>query len=209
MNENPTKIENISAKIVSYIFHPLLMPTIGLYIFFHSGTYLETINNEAKNFLYLILGFSTCVLPVLSLPVFIYRRLIKNIEMDARNERIIPAIFTLLFYFLGYYLLKNIPMPNILLAYISSVVAIASLALLITIWWKISFHTLAIGGIIGALIALSLRLEADTQYYIMISLILAGVISSARLRLNAHNYLQVVTGFILGLTIVFSFVFFS
>ena len=209
MNKNPTKIENLSSKIISYIFHPLLMPTIGLYFFFNSGTYLETINNEAKNFLYLIVGFSTCILPILSLPVFIYRRLIKNIEMDVRNERIIPAIFALLFYFLGYYLLKNIPMPNILLAYISSVVAIASLALLITIWWKISFHTLAIGGIIGALIALSLRLDADIQYYIMFSLILAGFVATARLRLNAHNYLQVVAGFVLGLSVVFSFVYFS
>ena len=102
MSREPTKIENLSSKIISYIFHPLLMPTIGLYLFFNSGTYLETINNEAKNFLYLIVGFSTCILPILSLPVFIYRRLIKNIEMDVRNERIIPAIFALLFYFLGY-----------------------------------------------------------------------------------------------------------
>lgn len=209
MNENPTKIEKISAKIVSYLLHPLLMPTIGLYLFFNSGTYLETINNDAKNFLYLIIGFSTCILPILSLPVFIYRRLIKNIEMDARNERIIPTIFALLFYFLGYYLLKNIPMPNILLAYISSVVAIASMALLITIWWKISFHTLAIGGIVGALIALSLRLNTDIQYFIMISIILAGFIATSRLSLKVHNYLQVVTGFVLGLTVVFSFVYFS
>lgn len=209
MNEVPTRTEKICTTVVSYIFHPLLMPTIGLYLFFNSGTYLETINGEAKTFLYLIIGFSTCILPILSLPVFIYRRLIKNIEMDARSERVIPAIFALLFYFLGYYFLKSLPMPKILLAYISAVVAIASLALLITIWWKISFHTLAIGGIAGALIALSLRLDADIQYFIMFSIILAGIISTARLRLNAHNYLQVITGFVLGLTVVFSFVYFS
>lgn len=209
MSEELTQIEKYSAKIVSFFFHPLLMPTFGLLLIFHSGTYLETINSEAKNFLYLIIGFSTCILPVLSLPVFIYRKLIKNIEMDLRYQRITPTIIALIFYFLGFYLLKNLPMPAILIAYISSIVAVASIALLITIWWKISFHTLAIGGITGALIALSLRLDADVQYFIMISVITAGVIATARLRLNAHNSLQVVTGFIIGLTVVFSFVYFS
>jgi len=209
MSTEHTRSEKIAAIIISYIFHPLLMPTVGLYLFFHSGTYIETMNDEAKNFLYVILGFSTCILPLLLLPLFIYRRVIKNIEMDTRSERIMPAVFTFVFYFLGYYLLNRLPVPNVLSGYISSVVATVSAALLITIWWKISFHTLALGGIIGSLIALSLRFEADLQYFIMASLFFTGLVSAARLRLGAHTPLQIITGFFLGLIVVFLFVFFG
>jgi len=97
----------------------------------------------------------------------------------------------------------------VLSGYISSVVATVSAALLITIWWKISFHTLALGGIIGSLIALSLRFEADLQYFIMASLFFTGLVSAARLRLGAHTPLQIITGFFLGLIVVFLFVFFG
>lgn len=209
MTEEITKAEKISATIVSYVFHPLLMPTIGLYLFFHSGTYLETMNNDAKSFLYIILGFCTCVLPLLSLPLFIYRRIIKNINMDSRSERIMPAVFTLVFYFLGYYMLNKLPIPSVITGYITSIVAMACFALLITIWWKISYHMMGLGGIIGALIALSVRMETNLQYYIIGSILIAGIVSTARLRLSAHTPLQILAGLFLGISVVFSFVFFS
>ena len=209
MTEEITKAEKISATIISYIFHPLLMPTIGLYLFFNSGTYIETMNSDAKNFIYIVIGSCTCILPLLSLPLFIYRRLIKNIEMDNRSERIMPAVFTLVFYFLGYYMLNKLPMPTVIIGYITSIVAMASFALLITIWWKISYHMMGIGGIIGALMALSIRLDVNLQFFIIACIIVAGLVSAARLRLNAHTPLQVLAGLFLGLSVVFGFVFFS
>ncbi len=209
MTEEITKAEKISATIISYIFHPLLMPTVGLYLFLNSGTYIETMNSDAKNFIYIILGFCTCILPLLSLPLFIYRRIIKNIEMDSRSERIMPAVLTLVFYFLGYYMLNKLPMPTVIIGYITSIVAMASFALLITIWWKISYHMMGIGGIIGAIIALSIRLDVNLQYFIVESIIAAGLVSAARLRLNAHTPLQVIAGLFLGVFVVFGFVYFS
>ncbi|MBI5541293.1 MAG: hypothetical protein HY951_14600 [Bacteroidia bacterium] len=209
MTEEITKAEKITAIIISYIFHPLLMPTVGLFLFFHSGTYLETMNDDAKSFLYIILGFCTCVLPLLSLPLFIYRRVIKNINMDSRSERIMPAVFTLVFYFLGYYMLNKLPIPTVITGFITSIVAMASFALLITIWWKISYHMMGLGGIIGALIALSIRMETNLQYYIIGSILIAGIVSTARLRLNAHTPLQILAGLFLGIAVVFGFVFFG
>jgi hypothetical protein len=209
MTNEITNAEKISATIISYLFHPLFMPSIGLYLFFHSGTYIETMNDDAKFFIYIILIFCTCILPLLSLPLFIYRRIIKNIEMDSRSERIMPAIFTLVFYFLGYYMINKLPIPSIILGYITSIVAMASFALLITIWWKISFHMMGLGGIVGALIALSIRLEVDLQHYIVGSVIIIGFVSAARLRLNMHTPLQILAGLFLGASVVFGFVFYS
>ena len=204
MNVDISRTEKISAKIVSYIFHPLFYPTLGLYFFLHSGTYLDTMNNEAKYFLYVILGFSTCALPLLSLPVFTYRRLIKNIEMENRTERVLPLTFVVIFYFLGFYLLSRLPIPQIIIAYSLSVTSIAAIALLVTIWWKISFHTLGAGGLLGALIALSLKFDTSLQIYMVAVLIITGLVSSARLLLNAHTPMQITAGFFTGFTVAFS-----
>jgi membrane-associated phospholipid phosphatase len=198
-----SRAEKVSAQIISYLFHPLFFPTIGLYLLLHSGTYLDSMNDEAKNFLYIIIGFSTCFLPLLSLPIFIYRRLIKNIEMENRTERVLPLTFVVAFYFLGYYLLNRLPLPQIITTYIASVTAIAAITLLITVWWKISFHTIGAGGLLGALLALSLKLETSLQMYIVIVLLIAGLVSTARLMLNAHTPLQIFTGFVTGFSFAF------
>jgi hypothetical protein len=208
MSVDISKAEKISAKIVSYIFHPLFYPTLGLYFMLHSDTYLDTMNSEAKYFLYVILGFSTCVLPLLSLPVLMYRRLIKNIEMENRSERILPLIFVVIFYFLGYYLMNRLPIPQIIITYTSSVTFIAAIALLVTVWWKISFHTLGAGGLLGALIALSLKFDTSLQIYLVVVLIITGVVSSARLLLSAHTPTQIIVGFFTGLAIAFSGMYF-
>lgn len=204
MQTEISKAERITASIVSYIFHPLFFPTLGLYIMLHSGTYLDTMNSEAKNYLYMIVGFSTCLLPLLSLPIFIYRKIIRNIEMDNRTERVLPLTFVVVFYFLGYYLLNRLPIPQIIIAYMSAVTSIVAVALMVTIWWKISFHTLGVGGLLGALVALSIKFDASIQIYIIAIIIIAGLISTARLLLTDHTPMQVGVGFIAGFAIAFS-----
>jgi len=198
-----SRAEKVSAQMISYLFHPLFFPTIGLYILLHSGTYLDSMNDEAKNFLYIIVGFSTCFLPLLSLPIFIYRRLIKNIEMENRTERVLPLTFVVAFYFLGYYLLNRLALPQIITTYIASVTVIAAITLLITVWWKISFHTIGAGGLLGAILALSLKLDTGLQIYLVIVLLVAGLVSTARLLLNAHTPLQIFTGFATGFSFAF------
>jgi len=203
------KTETVIAKIISYLFHPFIMPTAGLYLVLHSETYLSTINSDGKFFLLSVIFVSTCLLPVLSLPFFYYKKMIKNFQLDNRTERIIPAVVSLIFYMLGYYLLKNLQISSILIAYISAVVALVSIALLITIWWKISLHTLAIGGLAGTFIAISVRLDVNMQHLIMLFVILFGVVSAARIKLKSHNILQTNAGFVIGTVVVFLFIYFS
>ncbi len=208
MNHEPAKSEINAAKVISYIFHPVLYPTLGLYLFFHSGTYLDTMNDEAKNFLYTILAFSTCILPLLSLPFFVYRRMIRNVEMDSRSERVIPMAVILVFYFIGYYMLSKLPLPVVLTGYVASVTGLAAITLLITLWWKISFHLIGTGGLTGSLIALSLRLDAGIQNYLMGVIILTGIVATSRMLLKAHSPWQIIIGFLVGFSVSFVWIYF-
>lgn len=208
INYESSTTEIKAAKIVSYLFHPVFYPTLGIYLFFHSGTYLDNMNDDAKNFLYTIIAFSTCILPLLSLPVFVYRRVIRNIEMDSRSERVVPLAFVLVFYFIGYYMLSKLTLPVVLTGYIASVTGLAAITLLITIWWKISFHLVGTGGLTGSIFALSFRLDAGIQHYLIGIILLTGIVATARLLLKAHSPWQIIAGFITGFTVSFVWIYF-
>jgi len=76
---------------------------------------------------------------------------------------------------------------------------------LINFKWKISIHMVGIGGLIGILIGISIRLGADLLIPVLASVLLAGLLGSSRMRLGAHTESQVYAGLMLGLAIEWFF----
>ena len=79
-------------NILSVILHPLLFPSIGLIIFFNSGSILEFLPEQAKKIILIIVSVSTIVLPLTFVPFYIYQKIIKNVQMDQSKERLIPFL---------------------------------------------------------------------------------------------------------------------
>ena len=100
----------------------------------------------------------------------------------------------------------NIPhfMSNILMA----ALVIQILCALINVWWKISTHTAAIGGVAGALIAFSIIFMFNPVSWLCFVLILAGMVGSSRMILRQHTLTQVVAGFGVGLASSYSVILF-
>jgi membrane-associated phospholipid phosphatase len=73
-----------------------------------------------------------------------------------------------------------------------------AIALVVSIWWKISLHMIGIGGLVGLFFALSTRIYFEITTYLIAAVAIAGIVAWARLRLNTHNPPQVYVGFILG-----------
>ncbi|MCD6355519.1 MAG: hypothetical protein J7L95_08215, partial [Prolixibacteraceae bacterium] len=61
------------AKIVTLLFHPVLIPTLGLFLFFNSGFYFTLLSWEAKRYIILVILFTTGVLPLLSVAIMALR----------------------------------------------------------------------------------------------------------------------------------------
>ncbi len=194
---------NIFAKIISYLLHPMLMPTIGILTIFNTGTYLSFLPLEYKRMLYILVFLTTFVLPMIIIPVFFYWKHIKSFEMDNKNERFFPMLITLIFNIATYFIFIKLPLPSPIRYYMLAVALCVFLTLIITIRWKISSHMVGIGGITGLIAALSFLYITDLQIYLMISVFFAGSIGFARLQLNAHKPLQIYTGFFLGFIVEF------
>jgi len=94
------------AKIISYCFQPLIMPSLGLLIFFNSNSYINfAIPKELKDAALTLVAMSTFVVPVIITLLLLNRGYISSLEMPTRKERILPYGFTIAFYFFTIYML--------------------------------------------------------------------------------------------------------
>lgn len=180
------------------------MPTLGVFLIFQAGTHLSLLPLDAKRIIYLTVFISTFIMPVSILPLFLQLKVIKSFQMETAKERRIPVFVTGIFYFLGYLLLKKMGVPSVLGNFVLASLMAVFIAVGITIYWKISMHMIAIGGLTGVMLAIALRFNIDLTFYLSLLILVSGIIASARLHLGAHNQTQIYAGYVLGLVVVFS-----
>ena len=92
-------------QFLSIILHPLLMPTIGIYLILNSGTHISLLLPEAKKLILIVTASGTFGLPIAFIPFFYYRKITTSIDISEKHERIIPLLITASLYYLSFFLL--------------------------------------------------------------------------------------------------------
>lgn len=191
-------MEKKFANLLSYMAHPLLMPVLGLLIISNSGTYAADMDHRFTQFIYLSVFIFTLLLPVAMIPLFLYSGLAKNIHFSERRERLVPFYITLVFYLAAYFLIRKLPVSSVYQNFLFASCLSILFLLAISYFYKISAHMVGWGGIVGLVLTLSLRFDADLMIYLVTVILLAGFTGFARLRLDAHTPWQVYLGFSVG-----------
>ena len=190
------------AKVISYLFHPLLLPTIGLFLIFNldeAGLWISS--PQMRLFLYAATFTVTLLLPLLNALFLIKMKTISSLEMKTREERKIPYLITAIFYFAESYFLMKWDVPVLIKALMLGATLLVVSVLFINLFWKISAHMVGIGGLCGMMIAISYRLQINLHPVLIALFIIAGLIAFSRLKLNSHNPAQVYVGFLLGVSV--------
>ncbi|MEO6884412.1 MAG: PAP2 family protein [Bacteroidia bacterium] len=189
-----------SAKIISYLFHPLLMPLFGVFLIFNFGqeNYFLIPLSVQKITYQIIFGF-TLALPILCLIALKYSHQIKNFELKSQEERRLPYVITAVFFTLAYASLKFIS-PNSfpIIQFLLGATISLLLVMLINLEFKISAHTTGIGGITGLFTGVGFKIHVDLHLLIMSLFFISGCVAYARLHLKAHRPMEVYAGFFLG-----------
>jgi len=187
------------AKIITLLFHPLLMPILALYLIFNTNTYLtHSVPGPTKNVIYIIVLIFTFLLPAINAFFLKKNGVIENLQMDTLRERKIPFLLAVIYYFLGYYCLRQMPLPPVIYLVVLGALLSVIVAFVVSLKWKISIHMIGIGGVSGAILAVSHRFMEDMNVIIMLLVICAGLVGFARLHLGAHKPAQVYSGFFVG-----------
>ena len=197
----------IVSHIISVIFHPMLMPTLGMLLIFQMGTHLSYMPLQSRQSILIVIFVTTAVLPVSILPLLYQFKIIKSFQMETARERFIPVLITAFFYYSGYMLLKKMGVPAMIDRFIISSLIAVLLASFISFFWKISIHSMGVGGVTGVILALSLRFGIDIFPWLILLLTASALTASARLYLGDHKPAQVYAGFGLGFLVVFGIVF--
>ncbi len=187
------------ARFLSLALHPVLMPTYALLLIFRQSTYFaNTVNPNAKMILFMIIILNTFLLPVIISYILVKKGWIKSLEMEKREERLIPYVSNLLLLLIATFMIYKLRLPRIFFLLTLGAAAALSLAVIINIKWKISIHMIGIGALVGTFFGLSSFLLVDLRIAIIVFLLIAGLLGTARLTLNSHRPSQIYAGFILG-----------
>ncbi|WP_439555797.1 hypothetical protein [Dyadobacter sp.] len=203
-------MNNRLAIILSVLFHPLILTTYLFALLFLLSPDLVGVSAfefPALGSLLTLLFLNTFVAPAVVTYYFMKMGVITNLYVDDVNERRLPYLATVIIYGLATYLFGWQLQPvGEMAPQISVILASVTLSLVVvtcvSFFWKISAHATGIGGVIAMLAGLMIRFdEAALLNPLLIAILLAGLLLSARLQLNAHSPRQVFAGFLCGVLV--------
>lgn len=193
------------AKFISVGFHPLLLATYLVIVLSYYFPSMLMIRKENRMIIIGLVFVFTFVLPAVNLVMLRAFGNIQSLTLQSRKERILPFVFISLLYllvtFLFYFKLPFSANFNKLMMIISALVVVS---LLITFYYKISIHSIAMGGGIGILLPLNQVTEQLNLLWPTAFTILAtGLVMSSRLVLDAHTPREVMYGGVVGFLVGF------
>lgn len=192
------------AQITSYVFHPVFLPTAGLLIVFSLNTYIsQTMSTPAQFFILAWVFINTVFLPLLFTLFLRWRKLVESIELHSRKDRLVPFAFSMILYFVNYYLMKGIPLPEVFYSiFLGSSIAV-TLGFVLTFYTKISIHMIGMGGLTAGIYAVALVYDLPIVGFVMLGLVASGMVGSARYILESHDLRQIYFGWITGFLAVY------
>ncbi len=187
------------AHFLSTALTPLMMPTYGVFLALWVSVLCLLPYGTRASVLLVCMGI-TCILPLIFLSVLRHLKLVKDLHVNIREQRLFPYLFTALCYAVAAYYLYYCHSPQWFMMFMVGSAITALLMALINLKWKISAHMAGIGGVIALIYQIHVMgLSAfDLLWLLCLSIVVAGALGSARLALRRHDILQVLAGVVLG-----------
>ena len=187
----------LAARIISMIFTPFYLPLVSLVALF-IFSYMSRLPLFYQLKVVILVYLFTVFLP--SILIHLYRRYQgwTTFQMGRKERRMVPYIIAIMCYFTCYYLMTVMRIPQFMANIVVTALAIQVVCAIVNIWWKICIHMAGIGGMAGALLAISLVFQFNPLWWLSVIILVAGLIGTARMILRQHSLRQIVGGFVVG-----------
>ena len=184
-----------TARLMSMIFTPFYLPIVGLIALF-IFSYMSLLPMMYKLVMLAMVYLLTVVAPSLLIHLYRLCQGWTSHELGRKERRLVPYIISIVCYFACFFWMEYRNTPRVISIIVVVALTIQMVCALINIWWKISTHTAAIGGVAGGLVSYSIAFSFNPLWWLCFVLILAGAVGTARMILRQHSLSQVVTGFL-------------
>jgi hypothetical protein len=189
------------ANVISFVFHPLFIPVyVTLFAAFVHPLLFAGYSHSTKIKLLATVFVNFTFFP--AIVVFLCWRLgfITSIKLKTQKERLIPLAATMVFYFWGWYVLRGLnEIPALYKQFLLGSFITIIAAWLTNIYFKVSLHGLAMGGLIAFMCILVFGYEGGSAHYLAIAFLIAGAVSASRLVLASHHSFEVYAALVIGI----------
>ena len=185
-------------KVISYIFHPLLIPIAGTVAYFIITPKYSPLELQSGNILPIFI--LTVIIPIITF--FILRNVgyVNSVRLPTLKERKYPLyIYLVLLFMIVYRVIPNNYVVELYYYFVGLITATFATIVLLLFKVKSSIHLMGMGSLFMFLINLSIHFETNITLALSLFIFAIGLVTTSRLYLKAHSKVEVVIGFCIGL----------
>ena len=192
----------IAAKIISYIFHPLFIPVYLSWLTVETQSYLFGVFSQWEKTTFIArFGVMYIMFPLVSVLLMKALGFVSSIHLNTQRDRIIPYVVCMIYYWWMWYVLHNQPEYPKQFVILSLAIFLASIGgLMANINMKISMHAIGAGLMAAFVMLLGFSQDINFGIYISISILLAGIICTARFIDSDHTTKEIYLGLMIGIS---------
>ena len=179
---------------ISWVLHPFLLPVYLMAVLLTMTAFSHYPPN-VKFYLLWVVALYAIVIPLLSLGVLRSLGRISDYRIDDRRERFLPLLVGAVCYVLCAITIAKIPSAIFLRKFMVAAACCEVLCLVVSFYWKISLHLTGMGAVVALLVVMNVVGVCNMLVPLMVAILCAGALASARLYLGCHNGWQVLAGF--------------
>ncbi len=191
----------IAARIISYIFHPLFIPVYLSWLAVESQSFLFGVFSEWEKTIFIArFAVMYIMFPLVSVLLMKALGFVSSIHLNTQKDRIIPYVVCMIYYWWMWYVLHNQPEYPKQFVILSFAIFLASIGgLMANINIKISMHAIGAGLMAAFVMLLGFSQDINFGVYISISILLAGIICTARFIDSDHTAKEIYVGLLVGI----------
>ena len=191
-----------TARLMSLVLTSFYLPLVCVLVLtaLFTLSYLSLLPLPYKLMVLAVVVFLTIALPMFFVITHLAMRLEQWTarELGQKHLRMVPYAFSLAGYGCCVWVLHSMNVFHFILSIVIATMVVQVACTIINIWWNISTHTAAIGGIAGALVAFAEILGFNPVWWLCVTLLVAGILGSGSMMVRQHTLSQVVAGFGIG-----------
>ena len=189
------------AHVFSFVFHPLFIPSyLGAFLIFIHPYAFSGFDPRNKVLRLISVFLITAIFPAFTVLLLKLLGFAESLFLRTQKERIIPYIAAMFYFFWIFYVFRNLSgTPAIFSTMLLGVFIGSIAALMANIYFKVSMHAIAMGGMVTFFLIVSILGNVPMSLFLSIAILIAGSVCTARLIVSDHHPFEVYSGFFLGM----------
>ncbi len=200
MENTQPKVVKYVAHLLSYVLHPLFIPTY-FFLFLMQVLPFEFVGIsewQLKMRLFSV-AWLTAFFPAFAVFLLWRLKLSDSIFLRTQKERIIPYVITMFFYWWMYYLSRNFTdQPIALKCFYLGIFVATAIGMTVNNFMKVSLHAMGIAGLTMAVILVSIFYPVNNPVWVLLAILLTALVISARLVVSDHTRKELIVGLFIG-----------